>query len=264
MIGYAIGFIIGNVWAIAFMLAAVYNFYFRNEQKPIFYLALLMAGSLGVSQYVYSNWLLFQNDLVEIYYLYWAMASCCIVFAMFVTTKLCRHVFLWPISLAMCLHLMEVVLNITVHIDRNIVALNSSLVANTDLSQSWWLWGVRNSLINFNNVLILATTVVPLSLFSNTAQKFSRYYSSAYMEQSFRRIKTLRELVWVMPDGITKDNAWQCLESAELLLMQWNGNGEDRSHVYCANLLCDRARVLALCSKSTTINYVNHNNYSID
>lgn len=257
MLDYAIGFIIGNVWAIAFLVVAVYNFYFRKDHKPTFFLCLVMTFSLGVSQLMYVNWILPQHNLLSIYYLYWAGVSCVIALILFVTTKLHSFNLLWPLSFAIGLHLMEVLFNLAMHIDRNVVALNQAPIANNDIKNAWWLWNVRDTFILSTNFLIIAASTLPLDMFSRVSQHFERRYSSQQMTKAFQRVKSLQQLVNVMPYGINKSNAEQCLESAELLLMQWNGSGEDRSHVYCANLLCDRARVLALSSENATLNYVN-------
>ncbi|UAA38662.1 hypothetical protein KIH87_18695 [Paraneptunicella aestuarii] len=246
MLDYAIGFIIGNVWAIAFLLVAVYNFYFRKDHKPTFFLCLVMAGSLGISQTIYTNWILPQDNLVSIYYLYWAAVSCAIALTLFLSTKFGARILLWPLSFAIGLHLIEVLFNIAMHIDRNVIALNQALSVNNDIKSAWWLWNVRDMFILSTNFLVIAASILPLDIFSRVSQRFERRYSCEQMTKVFKRIKSLRQLVNVMPDGIDKSNAEQCLDSAELLLTQWDDEGEDRSHIYSANMLCDRARALAL------------------
>lgn len=39
------------------------------------------------------------------------------------------------------------------------------------------------------------------------------------------------------------------LIETKLLLMQWDNTGEDCSHLYCANVLCDKAITLAIAKE---------------
>lgn len=246
MLDYAIGFILGNIWSLCFLALAIYCYFYRQENKSMLQFALIFAGAYGLSQIVYAQFILPQKNVVEIYYLYWAGATSIVVASLYINHKFKGFHFYWPIKIAITLLLIEVLLNIALHIDRNIIALNGNMVPNNPYDNEWWLWGVRNMMINFDNIIILIAALFPLKTFQSDNSSFKHSNSSTQMDEAFKRIKILKDMVYVMPDGIQKSLAQQCITTAEFLLSQWNGEGEDRQHLYCANLLCDRARTLSL------------------
>ncbi len=246
MIDYTVGFLIDNIWSVCFLIAAFYNFYFRREYKPIIHMSLILSGIFGLSRIVYLQIILPQENLFEIYYLYWAGTIFLVSAWLVIDHHIKGFAFHWPIKMAIGLLLIEVVLHLAVHIDRNIVALNGSLSPNQNLDNGWWLWAVRNVFISLDNMLILASVLLPFKAFHSKDDIYKTRFSGMQMEKAFKRVDMLEDIIYIMPNGINKAHASQCLESARLLLTQWGGGGEDRSHLYCANVLCDRARVLAL------------------
>ncbi|UAA38033.1 hypothetical protein KIH87_15245 [Paraneptunicella aestuarii] len=246
MIDYAVAFIIGNVWAICFLVAGLYNFYFRKEYKPVLHMSLVLACTFAVSKVIYSQFILPQEHLLSIYYLYWAAACGFIILCLVVDHHIQGFVFHWPAKLAISLLLIEIVLHLSLHIDRNIVALNSALQPNRELESAWWLWTVRSIFVNLDNAVILMSVLLPFKAFRSELDIYKTEYSSVQMDKVFKRIHMLEDIIFIMPDGNNKTDAYQCIESARFLLEQWGIGGEERRHLYSANVLCDRARTLAL------------------
>ncbi|UAA39311.1 hypothetical protein KIH87_02805 [Paraneptunicella aestuarii] len=248
MLDYAIGFIVNNIWIWLFAIAAVYNYWSRPDHTPAFDMAVIFSAIFAISHIVYVQWILSFEKLDKVYYLYWACISGLAALALFVSQRIRKNIIHWPIGLAISLSLIEVLFNLAVHLDRNVVALNGALSPNNSIESAWWLWDVRNIVLNSNNFIVLACLFLPFSLFSRQTPIDKFFSSDSLMDKAFSRISKLEDLVIVMPEGLQKQHAWQCLVSAEFLLMQWEGDGEDRSHLYSANILCDRARILALCN----------------
>lgn len=246
MLDYAVAFIIGNVWSICFLCAGLYNFYFRKEYKPIIHMSLVLAGTYGLTQIIYSQFIVPQENLYAIFYLYWASACGFVALCLAADHHIKGYVFHWPIKLAIALLLIELFLSICMHIDRNIVALNGSMKPNAQLEDAWWLWTIRNVVVNLDNVFILFSVLIPFRAFRSGRDVYKTEFTCMQMEKAFKRIRILEDIIFIMPTGINKAQAYQCIESAKYLLEQWGLEGENRRHLYSANVLCDRARALAL------------------
>jgi len=247
MIDFAIGFILDNIWIVCFLAAGLYNIYLKKDYKPIIHISLIIAGVFGFSKLVYTNLILPQENLVEIYYLFWAGVSAFLAIIITLDHQVRSYAFHWPAKLTIFLFVFECFLNIAVHIDRNIFALNGAMVPNVSKQDAWFLWGIRNFFLNFDNALILLSLFFPYKAFKRH-QVYTSQGDSVFMDDTFKRLEIIEDMVFAMPDSFRKKNACQCLVSARFLLEQWNENGEDRQHIYCANILCNEARSLALCS----------------
>jgi len=253
MADYSLGFILDNIWIICFLTAGLYNVYFRREYKPIIHLSFVIAGALGVSKIVYTQIILPEPNLREIYYLYWAGASLLTVGIVSIDHQIKGYAFHWPVKLAISLFLIEILLNLAVHLDRNVVALNGMLSPNQNLENAWWLWGVRNTFLYLDNLLIIASLVFPYKAFKGVDDIYKHKYGSSEMDRAFKRVELLENIMHIMPNSLKKAHAYQCVESARFLLEQWDSQGEDRRHLYSANTLCDRARYLAFTSDDVSM-----------
>ena len=253
MIDYALGFIADNVWILCFLAAGLYNAYVRKDYKPIFHLSIVLAVSFSVVKIVYSKFILPLENLYEIYYLYWAASSIFIAIAISTDHQIRGYSFHWPIKLAISLLLLEMLLNVLVHVDRNVMALNGAAKPNLNLDNAWWLWSLRNYLLNLDNFFIILSLVFPYKAFRNAQNIYKHQFSSIQMDRTFKRIELLEDAIYTMPAGLRKTHAHQCITSARFLLEQWGLKGEDRQHLYCANILCDRARHLAFYTEAVPI-----------
>lgn len=245
MVDVAVGFVIDQAWTIIFLITALYNRFLRKECHEAFHLSLVMACGIAISQQVYIHWIFTFEYLIEIYYLYWAFISCLMALILSLLIKFNKYIFDWPIKIAVGLLLLEILLNLLVHVDRNFFALNSSNTPNISGDDSWWLWSLRNLTLNTNNVLILISSVIPMNPISKLLISIHWSKGDIYYQRTLRQIRQLRCAVENMPSGIEKEQAKRCLESALLLLAQWEGMEIEKSHLFCANLLCNRARAIA-------------------
>lgn len=248
MVDYAFGFIADNIWVICFLSAGLYNLYLRKEYRPIIHLSLVLAATYSLTKIFYSQVVVPQDNIVEVYYLYWAGASVFIAATIAIDHQIKNYAFHWPAKLAITLLLVEALLHVAVHIDRNIVSLNSSALPNNHIDNAWWLWGLRNFLLVVDNFFILASLVFPFKAFRSVDDIYKHKFGSSEMQRAFKRVDLLEKIIYIMPNSLKKAHAYQCVQSARFLLEQWGSKGEDRQHLYSANTLCDRARYLAFTS----------------
>lgn len=248
MVDYALGFIADNVWILCFLAAALYNIYTRPDYKPMIYLSSVLAVAYSLTKIAYSQFVLPSESLLDIYYLYWGGATIFIAALIIVGHQIKGFSFQWPAKLAVSILLFEFLLHVAVHVDRDIMALNGASTPNAGLSDAWWLWSFRNSVLVIDNFIILASLVFPYKAFKSRDDIYTSEFSSIQMDRAFKRIELLEDVVYTMPAGLKKTHAYQCVESARFLLEQWDSQGEDRRHLYSANTLCDRARYLAFTS----------------
>lgn len=256
MVDYALGFIADNVWILCFLTAALYNIYIRSDYKPIIYLSLILAVAYSLTKIAYSQFVLPTEHLLDIYYLYWGGATIFMAALIVAGHQVKGFSFQWPAKLAVSILLFEFLLHVAVHVDRNIMALNGASTPNAGLSDAWWLWSFRNSVLVIDNFIILASLVFPYKAFKSRDDIYTSEFSSLQMDRAFKRIELLEDVVYTMPAGLRKTHAHQCVNSARFLLEQWGPKGEDRQHLYCANVLCDRARFLAFSSDSAAIKQI--------
>ncbi|UAA39628.1 hypothetical protein KIH87_04520 [Paraneptunicella aestuarii] len=246
MFDYAVGFVIDNVWVLVYLIAGFYGFYTKRLYRPFLHTIFTLAITFGLSRIIYSQFLLPLDNLYQFYYLYWAAACGAIVLILAIDHHLSGFVYHWPLKLTMGLLLIAMSLHIAVHIDRNIVALNGALEPNLHLKDAWWLWAVRNIFVSLDNVLILASLLFPYKAFRSSEDIYRIPVSVMQMDKVCDRVESLEKMLMTMPNGLNKAHAFQCVNSARTLLNLWGSGGEDRSHIYSANLLCDRARDLAI------------------
>lgn len=253
MVDYALGFLTDNIWVLCFLVVGLYNIYAKKDYKPIIHLSLILVFTFSLTKIVYTKFILPSEHLLSIYYLYWAGVAIFISAFIVLEHKIQGFRLHWPAKFVVLLFIFEFLLHLTVHIDRNIMALNGSAAPNRGLSDAWWLWTARNMFLNIDNFLILVSILFPYKAFKSRDDIYTSEFSSIQMDRAFKRIELLEDVVYTMPAGLKKTHAYQCVESARFLLEQWDSQGEDRRHLYSANTLCDRARYLAFTSDDVSM-----------
>ena len=164
MLGLAVSFFFSNIWTIAFLSVAIYNYLYRPEHKSIIHAALLTATTFAVSNIIYAQWISQLSDTASVHYLYLAGSAALLASAIYINNRIRGFTLHWPVKLAIALMCVEVVLDLLLHIDRNVLALNGSLSPNYAREQIWWLWILRVVVFNINNIVILVSFCVPISL----------------------------------------------------------------------------------------------------
>lgn len=170
MLDLAVSFFFSNIWTIAFLSVAIYNYLCRPEHKPIIHAAFLTAVIFALSHIIYAQWISKLPNAAAIHYLYLASSAAVLACAIYVNNKMRGFVFHWPIKLAIALMTIEVVLDVLLHIDRNVLALNGSHSPNFAREQIWWLWTFRVIVFNINNIVILIGFCLPISLLVKSNQ----------------------------------------------------------------------------------------------
>lgn len=284
MLDLAIAFVISNVWTIGFLTAAVYNYCFRPEHKPITHFALFASVIFAFAHITYSQWLAYLYEPIKIHYIYLAVSTLVLITLAFVYNKMRGFVFHWQIKLAIGLLLLELLLTIMVHIDRNLIAINSGIGVNYERDKAWWLWDIRTILSHLNNVIILTSLFLPVGLFTKTEDEkddsnvdFQKDYSDIEnvvpfassqpqdqvklstcngfrtlssdkyikeVDSAYNRVEAIQDLIRAMPDGKNKATALQFAYTASELITEHDQSKVD--YIQSITLLCDRARDLAL------------------
>lgn len=274
MLDIALSFIFSNLWTISFLLVALYNYYFRPEHKPVIHVALITAGIFAVSHITYIQWIAPHPELVKIHYVYLASSAALLASTIFVYTKWKGFIFHWPIKLTIALMLIEVTLDVLLHIDRNIMALNGAELPNTTREHAWWLWSVRNAFFTMDNVVILISLVLPVGILSkrhpitetdagnvyilNTSEHprivqlssksgFRNLHSEQYIKEidnAYARVENIQDLIDAMPQGEAKNTASQFAYTASELITRQDQSKMD--FMKSITLLCDNARDYAI------------------
>lgn len=268
MLELAIAFIASNIWTIGFLIAAIYNHFLRPEHKSITHMALLTVFIFAIAHITYSQWVSQASEPVKIHYIYLASSAIFLASALFVHNKTAGFVFYWPIKMAIGLMLFEAFLTLLVHVDRNIIALNFNSHPNFNRDHNWWLWTLRTSVSHINNILILISLFLPLSLLSknkipsivaleqpkqssivqlSTHNGYRTIPVDLYIQeidQAYNRVEAIQDLVNAMPEGEAKEKANQYSYTASELITRQDQSKID--HMHSINLLCNKARDCAL------------------
>jgi len=284
MLDLAIAFVISNVWTIGFLIAAIYNYCYRPEHKPITHFALFASVIFAFAHITYSQWLAYLYEPVKVHYLYLAISTLVLTLLAYFYNKIRGFVFHWQIKLAIGLLLLELALTLMVHVDRNVVALNASTAINYGRDKAWWLWDIRTILSHLNNVIILTSLFLPVGLFTRsnlspdeqdiaftgnyahadnvvpiaphqfenqvrltTCDGFRTLTSETYIkevDQAYNRVEAIQDLIRAMPEGKSKTTALQFAFTASELITEQDQSKVD--YIQSITLLCDRARDLAL------------------
>lgn len=168
MLDLAVSFFFSNIWTIAFLSVAIYNHLCRPGHKPIIHAALLTAAIFAISHIIYAQWISHLANTASVHYLYLAGSASLLASAIYLNNRIRGFVLYWPVKLAIALMCIEIVLDLLLHIDRNVLALNGSQAPNHAREQIWWLWTFRVIVFNINNVVILVSFCLPISLLANT------------------------------------------------------------------------------------------------
>lgn len=184
MLDLAVSFFFSNIWTIAFLSVAIYNHLCRPGHKPIIHAALLTAAIFAISHIIYAQWISHLADTASIHYLYLAGSASLLASAIYVNNRMRGFVLYWPVKLAIALMCVEVVLDLLLHVDRNVVALNGSQAPNYAREQIWWLWTFRVIVFNINNVVILVSFCLPISLLA-TKQNRSKTLPAKLQETMY-------------------------------------------------------------------------------
>lgn len=164
MLGLAVSFFFSNIWTIAFLSVAIYNYRYRPEHKSIIHAALLTATTFAISHIIYAQWISQLSNTASVHYLYLAGSAALLACAIYINNRIRGFTLHWPVKLAIALMCFEVILDLLLHIDRNVLALNGSRSPNYAREQIWWLWILRVVVFNINNIIILVSFCLPISL----------------------------------------------------------------------------------------------------
>lgn len=283
MLDLAIAFVASNIWTIGFLVAAIYNHFLRPEHKPITQMAMLTALIFAVAHIAYTQWVALAPHPTEVHYLYLASSALILAIALYFHNKSQGFIFYWPLKLAIGLMLLEVVLTLLVHVDRNIFALNGESQPNFFREASWWLWEIRTTLSHVNNVVILASLFLPVSLLSklknlndddttnaevdtrsnnvielnqpkplrmvqlSTLNGYRNIPADIYIkevDQAYSRVEAIQDLIDAMSEGEAKETAKQFAYTASELITRHDQSKVD--YLHSIHLLCNKARDCAL------------------
>ncbi|MCY7294289.1 hypothetical protein [Alteromonas sp. a30] len=281
----AIAFVISNIWTIGFLIAAVYNQSFRPEHKPITHFALFAAVIFALAHLAFSQWIAFLHEPIKIHYLYLAFSALVLAVTPLIYNRIRGFVFHWQLKLAMGLLVFDLILTFLVHIDRNVIALNTGVGVNYERGSAWWLWDVRTILSHLFNTIIFVSLFLPVGLFTKNKSteeadiNFNGEYANidnvipmpqtpssnlvklsigngfrtlsteAYLkevDQAYNRVEAIQDLIHAMPEGDKKITASQFVFTASELITEQDHSKTD--YIQSINLLCDKARDLALYS----------------
>lgn len=279
MLDLALSFFFSNIWIISLLGIAIYNNFFRPEHTPIIHMALITATVYAISHIFYSQWVSQHPVLKEVHYLYLAGAAALLALWIYLNNKLHGFVFYWPVKLLITMMVVEVILDILLHIDRNIVALNGMPYPNEAKENAWWLWTLRNIIFNLDNLIILVSMVLPVSLLTekkspknyelleaknvipikqpepsrivqlSTTNGYRNIPAEVYLKEvdnAYNRVEGIQDLIDAMPEGEAKETAKQYAYTASELITRHDQSKFD--YLDSIHLLCDRARDFAVYS----------------
>ena len=282
MLDLSLSFIFSNIWTMCFLAVGVYNLWQRPDHKPIIHAAMIIATMFAVSHIVYVEWLVRHPFLVQIHYLYLALSAFSLIIILFSYIKFKGFIFYWPIKLTIILMLVEVVLDVLLHIDRNILALNGAATPNISKEDAWWLWSLRSVVFTMDNVIILVSMILPVSLVKRhhgieettsnnvvalnasgesrivqleTPSGYRNLSSASYLQeidQAYKRVDCLQDLINAMPDGKTKNIVAQYTFTASELITRQDQSKID--FIHSIHLLCDYAAKQALVPQKQLMN----------
>lgn len=161
MYSYAVGFIVNNLWIVLFGCASIFHYFLRSGNNSALTVSVVLTAVFALSQVIYVQWLLPFQQIISIYYLYWAGISGITAAILYLMIRSHRIANYWPAKLAVALLSIEFCLGIALHIDRNVLALNGAIEPNNSLSRAWWLWQLRDMVLSFNNLVILLCLILP-------------------------------------------------------------------------------------------------------
>ncbi|UAA38126.1 hypothetical protein KIH87_15750 [Paraneptunicella aestuarii] len=277
MLDLAIAFVVSNVWIIGFFVASLYNYYLRPEHTPIIHVAFITVVVFALSHIAYSQWVSVAPDKLKVHYLYLSSSAFLLASTIYLNTKRKGFIFYWPIRLIIGLMLFETLITLLIHIDRNIFPLNGAQAPNVDKENSWWLWSFRNLLSHVNNIVMLISLFLPVSLVSkiknynqvteanapnvyilntsehprivqlNTKPGFRNLHSEQYIKEidnAYARVENIQDLIDAMPQGEAKNAANQFAYTASELITRQDQSKMD--FMKSITLLCDNARDYAI------------------
>ena len=277
MLDLAIAFVVSNIWTIGFLFAALYNFYLRREHTPIIHTALITAAIFAIAHIIFIQYISKVEDRLSIHYLYLASSAFALALAVFINNKRKGFVFYWQLKLIIALMFIECFVTVCIHIDRNIYALNGAIIPNADRDNSWWLWSLRNILSHVNNIVMLISLFLPVSLTYRirnyneiTQTNASNIYplnapnqprvvqlktkvghrnltAETYIKEidnAYNRVEGIQDLIDAMEPSEAKETANQFAYTASELITRQDHSKTD--FMKSIDLLCDNARDYAI------------------
>lgn len=225
MLSLATAFVINNIWTLLLGVAFIFNAVQRKDNKPIYYTNLILVVGFALPAIMYAQIVVNVSPLVPIYYLYWAFVNALIVGFLYWSTRANHWPFYSAIKIIMLCITIDVILNLVLHVDRNIIALNGGSTPNFNKESTWSLWTARNVVSNINNGIILFSVLVP---FPSRLKRFNGVF------------KQLLNVIDIK--NYTKSNSIvQRIDTIKSMIQQSNNNQLANDYLAAAQELTHRA-----------------------
>ncbi|MEE2025020.1 hypothetical protein [Alkalimonas mucilaginosa] len=248
-------FILNSLWIIAFILAMFYNMARRPDLKAVTILAGLLAAGYAITHWVTAE--LFDgrsyHEHITFQYILWG-GACLAIIALILSIRPVQQLRLYWVHWTVILLLaIDVLGNILMHLDQNIVGLNTLAEPNLNWStDSWWLWYWYSAQSNINNALILALLFVPVGmesklmsqpknikkLFKSLIQGFNILTFLNSQQSVMNRMDVIQDMIDALPHA-ERSEAQSLLFSAKELTYRMDETGQE--HYEAITLLLDAA-----------------------
>ena len=213
-----IAFILSLVWILLLLGATVFNY--LKKRSSLFYSSLFVLAAYATIHLINVQWLMPMPAIesIKIHYLFFSGVQVVIAAGLFwLNRENLTHI----MGLAIFLLGLEALLIYSVHIDRNVIALNFNATPNLTDSSQWILWDIKNILSTFNNVFVV------------TSVFFAKVYQvPSTPEEGDALAKEMEEYVMTWPDSERKEIIMEALDQAQQAYNFFTEDGMvSRTHV---------------------------------
>lgn len=237
-----------------------YNIARRGDLKPVIWLSGILATGYALNHVATA--MLFDgksfSEHVTFQYVLWSVA-CIAIIATIVLAKIVTNTRLyWVSKCAIILLCIDLFGNGLMHIDQNVIGLNSFAEPNNNWSTDhWMLWSWYSIQSNFNNALMLVVLFLPVGIegslmrqannvrkvFKSLLNGFNFFRFIGGLNAAHNRVGVIQDMIDAMPLE-QQHQAQSLLNSAKELLYRQDETGVD--HLEGVNLLLDGAAHVAL------------------
>ena len=149
----SLAFTLSLLWVL--LLVGVTAFNFIKARKELFFCSLFVLFMYAAGHLANSLWLmpLPPIEVIEVHYLFFALMQLIVAAGLYVFS---HRKMTTMMAITISFLILEAFLTFAIHVDRNVVALNTELTPNLYDSRHWWLWDFRDVISICNSVTVLA------------------------------------------------------------------------------------------------------------